>query len=278
VNFLNLSESELDKHVYRIMKHDYVIALFTQRKNVLSQVHNWKDKFENFQMKLGGVLDGEKFQYGFKDDFVGQCWTNDSLSEAMWGIYANDSNTRYLRVRSTPRKLLDALIQAHPKMPQDTCFVGKVEYKHEIELKALMQNGGELNLTATSLAKALLLKRRAFKHESEVRLLYFGEAGDYDQRGLYQYDVDPHQMITQIMADPNRDRGGGKTNGLQSSRRRDSPERLNGLKYMTHRNGRFRATLHRRARSRKPSWARPFGTGLYSLRSPSRPPGVSAFR
>jgi hypothetical protein len=206
-NYLNLGQSELDQHVYRIMKQDYVISLFVDRQNVLSQVQNWKDKFENFQIKLGGVLDGKKFEYDYKNDFVGQCWTGDSLSEAMWGIYANDPSTRYLRIRSTPRKLLNALIHAHPKMPQDTCFVGKVEYKREEELKAFLRSGGALEISAISLAKALLLKRRAFKHESEVRLLHFGEATDYDQQGLYRYDVDPHQLITQIMADPNRDRG-----------------------------------------------------------------------
>jgi len=203
-NFINLSQQQLDQHVYRIMKQDYVITLFTDQKNVLSRIHNWKDKFENFQMKLGGILDGEKFGYEFKDDFVGQCWTSNSLSEAMWGIYANDPNTRYLRIRSTPRKLLDALIAAHPKMPQDTCFVGKVEYKREKELKELVQNGGALTLNAVSLANALLLKRNAFRHESEVRLLYFGDANSFDDGGFYRYDVDPHRMITQIMADPNR--------------------------------------------------------------------------
>jgi hypothetical protein len=127
-NFLNLGEAELDQHVYRIMPQDFVIALFAERKNVLSQVHNWKDKFENFQLKLGGILNGGRFEFGFKDDFVGQCWTTDSLSEAMWGIYANDPAARYLRIRSTPRKLLSGLQAAHPAMPQDTCFIGKVEY------------------------------------------------------------------------------------------------------------------------------------------------------
>lgn len=43
-NFLNLVEAELDQHVYRIMRQDFVIALFTEQKNVLSQVHNWKDR------------------------------------------------------------------------------------------------------------------------------------------------------------------------------------------------------------------------------------------
>src|SRR5260370_13479061 len=133
------------------MKEDYVSKVFGDQKNVLRRIHKWKDKFENFQMTLGGILDGEKFGYEFKDDFVGQCWTSNSLSEAMWGIYANDPNTRYLRIRSTPRKLLHALIAPHPKMPQDTCFVGKVEYKREKELKELVQKGEALTLNAVSL-------------------------------------------------------------------------------------------------------------------------------
>jgi len=196
----------LDQHVYRIMRQEYVIALFADRQNVLSQVHNWKDKFENFQLRLGGVLNGERFEYGFRNDFVGQCWTRESLSEAMWGIYANDANKRFVRIRSTPRKLLSALVGAHPEMPQDTCFIGKVEYKREEELEAFARNSGRFEVRPQRFAESLLLKRRAFKHESEVRLLYFGDAKFYAANGLYRYAVDPHAMITQIMADPNRDR------------------------------------------------------------------------
>lgn len=205
-NFLNLTEAELDQHVYRIMREDYVTSLFGRRQNVLSQVHNWKDKFENFQLKLGGILNGERFEFGFKDDFVGQCWTRESLSEAMWGIYANDPKIRFVRVRSTPRKLLSALVAAHPTMPQDTCFIGRVEYKREVELESLAKGNGRLDLSPPQFAANLLLKRYAFQHESEVRLLYFGDAETYDAQGLYRYPVDPHEMITQIMADPNRDR------------------------------------------------------------------------
>lgn len=205
-HYLGLSDSELDRHVYRIMRQEHVVELFSRCQNVLCQVHKWKDKFENFQLELGGKLDGQRFQYGFKDAFVGQCWTLESLSEAMWGIYANDPNIRFVRIRSTPRKLLTALVAAHPEMPQETCFIGKVQYKRENELQDYVRNGSKLNLQARYFAKRLLLKRNAFRHESEVRLLYFGDAKNYKPDGLYQYRVDPHAMITQIMADPNRDR------------------------------------------------------------------------
>ena len=203
---LNLNDDELDQHIYRIMPEKYVIDIFSQQTNVLSQVHNWKDKFENFQLKLGGILNGEPFEYAFRDDFVGQCWTREYLSEAMWGIYANKPDLRFLRVRSTPRKLLAALIEAHSEMPQDTCFIGKVLYKRENDLEAYARNGGVSKVNARRLAESLLLKRRSFRHESEVRLIYFGDAKGYTEKGLYRYAVNPHEMITQIMADPNRDR------------------------------------------------------------------------
>ena len=178
--------------------------MFEDNQNVLSQTHNWKDKFENFLLSGIMTLDGENTTYGFKNDWIGQCWTNDGFSEAMWGIYANDSHQRYLRIRSTPRKLLTGLEAAHSDRPrQDTCFLGKVEYKTEKSLEEFLNNNGCLELSPKHFAESLLLKRRAFRHENEVRLLFFGDAEDYDCKGLYRYPVDPHGMITQIMADPN---------------------------------------------------------------------------
>lgn len=203
-NFLNILDGHLDKHIYRIMKQEYIFKMFEDNQNVLSQTHNWKDKFENFLLSGIMTLDGENTTYGFKNDWIGQCWTNDGFSEAMWGIYANDSHQRYLRIRSTPRKLLTGLEAAHSDRPrQDTCFLGKVEYKTEKSLEEFLNNNGCLELSPKHFAESLLLKRRAFRHENEVRLLFFGDAEDYDCKGLYRYPVDPHGMITQIMADPN---------------------------------------------------------------------------
>ena len=203
-SIIGLNSEEMDQHIYRIMPEEYVIGIFNKNENVMSQVHNWKDKFENFQLRLGGILNGETFEYSFKSDFVGQCWTREYLSEAMWGIYANDKEKRFLRIRSTPRKLLSGLIQAHPEMPQDTCFIGKVLYKTESELEEYLRNDGILQIDAARFAESLLLKRKAFSHESEIRLIYFGNNNSYNKNGLYSYSVDPHSMITQIMADPNR--------------------------------------------------------------------------
>ncbi len=206
LNFMGLTDKELDQPIYRIMKQEYVIRLFTKQENTLSQIHKWKDKFEGFQLALSGLLDGESSGSSFKDNFVCQCWTREYLSDAMWGIYANDCKQRFLRIRSTPRKLLAALVDAHPNTAQNTCFLGKVAYRKEEDLETLMGKAGQTPISTESFAHSLLLKRHKFRHESEVRLIYFGDAKDYEN-GLYHYAVDPYAMITQIMADPNRDRG-----------------------------------------------------------------------
>lgn len=206
MNFLNFENSDPDQHIYRIMPEAYVVDLFASRRNVLSRIDNWKDKFENFQLKLGGVLDGEAFNYTFANDFVGQCWTRDAYSEAMWGIYAKNPAKRYLRIRSTPRKLLSALVDARPQAAQDRCFMGKVIYRSESKLEAWLHRPKRRPLSGVEFAGSLLMKRRAFRHEREARLLYLGDAKDQDEDGLYRFPANPHTMITQIMADPNRDR------------------------------------------------------------------------
>lgn len=56
-------------------------------------------------------------------------------------------------------------------------------------------------LQTSALAQTLLIKRKAFLHENEVRLLYF-EKKQNPQSNLYAYDIDPHALIDQIMIDP----------------------------------------------------------------------------
>lgn len=52
------------------------------------------------------------------------------------------------------------------------------------------------------LFRSLLVKRTAFTHEKEVRLLYYELNENALENALYSYEVDPHTMIDQIMLDP----------------------------------------------------------------------------
>lgn len=205
--FMNFdSAEELDQPVYRIMRQQHVFSLFRNRRNAMSKFANWKDNFENFLMKCGHEVDGIKCDNTVQEQMVAQCWTKEKFSEAMWGIYANDTTERYLRIKSTPRKLLNALIRAQPFQADAFCRVGRVEYKTTSEIKAYYDGNKSAEVSMQLLFQSLLLKRKTFSHEREVRLIYCAMLSPLDKKGLFWYDVDPHEMVTQILADPNRNR------------------------------------------------------------------------
>lgn len=52
--------------------------------------------------------------------------------------------------------------------------------------------------------RSLLIKRKAFIHEKEVRVLYQELDDERFSDELYRYDFNPHDLVSQIMIDPRR--------------------------------------------------------------------------
>lgn len=203
-NFLNLSSSERDNFVYRIVSLDRLYELFKSSRNVLVKPHKWEDPFENFILKCKVRLpDGRHAAIGFHDDFYAQCWTLQSASDAMWRIYSPNRNA--VRLRSTIRRLGSSLWRHCGEWAPDETFIGKVRY---LPAKALEQfakgilrsEGGALSMRL--FATTLLVKRPAFKHEREVRLIFRHHDEPNSDDDLFSYPVDPQELIDQIMIDP----------------------------------------------------------------------------
>jgi hypothetical protein len=198
---LNLKEADRDRYIYRIMKPKYVYALFQDRENVLVAPKKWDDPFENLVLSAPVQLSsGEMGEFGFRHDFYGQCWTLSRASDAMWRIYSPQKTG--IRVRTTIGKLLGGLSNALGHGAAYKAHLGKVEYKRERDLKAICEEGVELTPDATGVAKTLLLKRKAFRHENEVRLLLLSDGDDAISDGMFRYPIEPAVMIDQLMMDP----------------------------------------------------------------------------
>ena len=87
-----------------------------------------------------------------------------------------------------------------PLERHEQVFIGEVLYLDE---KRLVEFGNVVfrrGLNSRALAETLLVKRPAFRHEREVRLLYFEK--DKRQNDIYAYTVNPHMLIDQVMLDP----------------------------------------------------------------------------
>ena len=113
----------------------------------------------------------------------------------MWRIYSPKSNG--VRVRTTIWHLYDSLFNAISRVPDFTCCVGKVLYLNKRKLKEHANNTfDDDGISVENLFKSLLVKRPAFRHEKEIRILYDEiDYGDY-AKDLFQYSIDPHILIS----------------------------------------------------------------------------------
>jgi hypothetical protein len=211
-NFLYLPASLRDKFIYRIVSVDRVFEQFESRRNVLVKPHKWEDPFENFILNCKVQLpDGRYAAIGFRDEFYGQCWTLQSASDAMWRIYSPARNA--VRLRSTVRKLAGSLWTRCGKWAPHEVFIGKVRYLpsrplEEFAKGILRSEGGDLSVRL--FAKTLLVKRPAFKHEREIRLIFRPHDGTDAGNDLFSYGVDLHELVDQIMIDPRMPENDGR--------------------------------------------------------------------
>lgn len=215
---VGLTEADLDTPIYRIFPLDRFLQTLRKRKNVLVRPTKWEDPFEDVLMARTQIDDPHLGRFPLRnlsDDWYGQCWSLNEETDAMWRIYSSDPNSKRdkyrrragVKVRTTIRKLFDSL-RAHPcPMPSLQFFVGKVEYETEAGIAAMM--GGLTFLKVSSggqgdgFARLLCVKREAFRHEAEIRLLFQDVPEKrFGQDGLFRHAVDPAAVFEEVVLDP----------------------------------------------------------------------------
>lgn len=201
---MNIADSELDKPIYRIISLERLLELFVTEETTLVKPKLWEDVFENFILKSPVKLrNGEIAEYNYYDRLYGQCWTLHKASDAVWRIYSSDKQG--LRIQATIRKLADSLRNAQTSLAEFKCGIGKVEYLSDKKLMNVANSTfDDSGIGVEEIFKSLLVKRRAFVHEREVRALYHEIDDGAFSSDLYHYKIDPHELIDQIMIDPRR--------------------------------------------------------------------------
>lgn len=159
------------------------------------------DPKENF---LYDIEFKEQNPYGFpfpdKDDFYAQCWSMNKNSYAMWSIYAQEE--RGIMITSSIEKMTTCFGN------ENDLFVGKVEYLSEEELIRLIEesaNGIREKICIPGhygKIDALLIKRKAYHYEQEVRLIKYAP-DNQNVNGLFTLQgFNFHDLISQVTLDP----------------------------------------------------------------------------
>jgi len=220
----------LDTPIYRIHKQRFLADLLAG-KVFLPATHRWDDPYENLisWCAYEVIGDDKKIKQTFlggdnRFPVFGQCWSTIPESDALWRIYsdvdkhraldASFSDNEGVKLRTTARKLVNALAKGMGDGSADKCFVGAVKYMEESQLRTYVVNAvGTYREKAfgesTGHADALLLKRSAFAHEHEVRLLYVDADRKYVGKEFIEVPIDVNAVIEEIILDPRVRAGGG---------------------------------------------------------------------
>lgn len=203
-NYINLEEELLDRPIYRIMPITRFLQLLDEKKLTLVKPKKWDDPFENALLSCEFEISGEEVaSFTAKDGVYGQCWTFHRETDAMWRIYSPDKTG--VRVTTTPRKLLTALQNSQPRYHHFTCFIGKVSYLSKGDLLEKLQSIDVFNTDCSGIAESLLYKRKEFRHEKEIRLIYSSSENE-NPNDVYQFDIEPMELLDRILFDPRMDK------------------------------------------------------------------------
>jgi len=203
-NYINIKPQEFDTPIYRVTKVKNLLEMLEFKKITLRRPQLWDDPFENILRRtIVKLKDGTKVGFsGLMNCFYGQCWTLEKESDAMWRIYALCKHG--VKIKTTIRKLLEAIY--HPNDPNSDrkYFIGKVCYLGQGEIMNILKKLSSLNHatdpTFQSQTLTLLIKRKAFSHEKEIRLIYRSDRElQEDER---TFPVDPNKLVEEVVFDP----------------------------------------------------------------------------
>lgn len=207
-NCINLKKEEREKPIYRVFPIERLLQIFDTYKLVLVRPHTWEDPFENYVfsklVETAKNTQERRFYEVYRKSLFGQCWSLTSESDAMWRIYS--PNKMSVKVKTTISKLLETLQLQMNHVAEMSAYIAKVKYEEEEKLEEIynwLQGNfkGQSPEDILTLVETLIYKRPEYKHEDEVRIIYFESFGTPKEDHVL-FDFDPIFHFDEIIFDP----------------------------------------------------------------------------
>lgn len=227
---INLINIDLDTPIYRYMKWEYLRDFYTDpcHRWVLVNPSRWQDKFEHFIFKCEKFYNPKlKAEVGLNNiasQYYAQCWTLTEECSMQWQVNKPHSNNAadnnptqdggeiWVKIRTTPRKLLGGMFYSANNLVRDTFnvltyFLGKVRYVDDDYIRNYQITDPNEILDQNGLQQVLFLlwKRMPYKCENEVRLIMQVDSVFYRNNPvpIVKRQIDDwYELIEEIIIDP----------------------------------------------------------------------------
>ena len=190
-----MKANEKKEYLYRIVKFEHAVEIL-QGQLHFSHPAAWDDPYE------------ARVKHPYSDAIFAQCWCKNALSDAMWRIYSPDRLG--VRIRTSRSKLKDVMLKFMTTQKAGNqkyqYRIADVKYKATQRLEAateeIIGNGASV-FNQSKAADLLCLKRNAFKHESEVRAIFYrAKANNATAPLSLKIDVSGSDLVENIYIDP----------------------------------------------------------------------------
>ncbi len=189
--------------LFRYMSLAQFLSIIENEELVLKKVTLWEDTWEALDKQIPVKKENGELTYAnctLADSVVGQCWTYEKDSDAMWRIYSPDKQGVMIETKAKNFKIIKDLRLA---------LLAKVKYFNNNNF--ISKNKEITDDRSYKYAGTMVLKREAFKHENEVRLLvcmqpYIQDKGINPwELETYAFNINPIDFIESITFDPRAD-------------------------------------------------------------------------
>jgi len=140
--------------------------------------------------------------------YFGQCWTLHTESDALWRIYSPDHSG--ILVRTTVGALCDAARRTWHPLRAEKVLIGPVQYLSTEMILRRFDNPRwrdlVWNIGSSAQTRTLYMKRTAFEHEREVRIVAFCQPGGKQVVPAVAVRVRPNLLFKEIVLDPRASR------------------------------------------------------------------------
>lgn len=174
----NTFDIDLDEPIFRVLAERYLIDDISRSLLTHSRISKalWGDKYEN--PLLGVEFDdpsgsGKLTLDGIVENMFGVCWTDDAIESIVaWNNFSH--NEPSVRIKSTPRKILNAAMNTTNPYFMNHHHMGKVMYTDAGQIIASFGKNFEAHLDSLGQGGVLSLLnlRKSLATEREVRLIY----------------------------------------------------------------------------------------------------------
>ncbi|MDR6834249.1 MULTISPECIES: hypothetical protein [unclassified Sphingopyxis] len=212
-------DGDLDRPLYRIFPLWHFEDMLRVKRLVLVSPNLWEDPREDIPASIMMQRPDHKQKElnGYLHPARCQCWSFEGKSDSLLRAYSrvtidplhgrnSEPRNEGVMVRTTPRKLNRALSDWAGRVAWGKFYLGRVEYLEEEDAcqKVVnnLANQGPVNIgRGENRAQSLLLKRKAFSHEDEVRLIWVCD----DKREIDKamtVNINPNDFIEEVTFDP----------------------------------------------------------------------------